>query len=46
MNQHGSVEVAALEHAGDVLQVLANLLSAGRVARVIGECFNASSILV
>ena len=32
MNQHGSVEVAALEHAGDVLQVLANFLSAGSVA--------------
>ena len=46
MDQHGSIEVATLEHAGDVLQMLADLLATGRVIRIVGERLDAASIVV
>lgn len=46
VNQHGGVEVAGREHPGDVRQMNANQVAAGRVVRVVGLNFDRSAIWV
>src|SRR5438874_576575 len=44
VDQQRSIEVALLEHGCDMLQVLAYLIAAGSICRVIRDRFDASAI--
>src|SRR5215813_9600840 len=46
VDQHGRIEVSVLEHAGDMLQMVADLVAAARVTRIVGECLDASAVLI
>jgi len=46
MDQHWSIEVSALEHASDVLQMFANFFAACRIAWFVGERLDAATIFV
>ena len=46
MDQHGSIEVSAFEHAGDVLQMFPNFFAAYRIGWIICESLDAATILV